>query len=247
MKRVIMLMLAALFVVSCLSGCAFVIVVFADGNAVTGTGDLESYEFKVGEYSGIKIEGHCEIRYYSAPSDTITLEIQPNLRDYYVAEVIGNELIVRATRRISYNQSKTPVLTVSTPVLNSLTVEGACTFIAYDKITAGSFTISMSGAVEGKAELDVGRLSINTSGASTFELSGKADTVDINISGAGELDALSLLTREATINLSGVGEVRISCSENLRVNAGGVGTVEYKGSPSVDISRGGLVNVKKVD
>jgi len=247
MKRVIMLMLAAALVVSCLSGCAFVVVVFADNNAVTGQGDLESFEFKVGKYSGIKIEGHYEIRYYAAPSDTVTLEIQPNLRDYYVVEVIGDELIVRATRRISYNLGKTPVLTVSTPVLNSLVVEGACTFIAYDKITAGSLTVSLFGAIEGKAELDVDRLSINASGASSFELSGKADTVDMNISGAGELDALSLQAREATINLSGVGEVRISCSENLRVNAGGVGTVEYKGSPSVDISRGGLVNVKKVD
>ena len=247
MKKAIMLTLAAALAVSIISGCAFVIVVFADSNAITGTGDLEKFELKVGEYNGIKIEGHCEVRYYAAPSDTVTLELQPNLRDHYVVEVIGGELVVRTTRRISFGLNKTPVLTVSTPELNSLTVEGAFTFIAHDKITAGSLALNLSGAGEGRAELDVGRLTINASGASTFRLSGSADTADMNISGAGELDALSLQTREAVINLSGVGTVRISCSDNLRVNAGGVGTVEYKGSPALDISRGGLVSVKKLD
>jgi hypothetical protein len=80
-----------------------------------------------------------------------------------------------------------------------------------------------------------------------MELSGKADRADISMAGAGRMDALELQTRSASINLAGVGTVRISCSDDLSVVAGGVGTVEYRGSPALDLTRGGLVTIRQVN
>jgi hypothetical protein len=106
----------------CFSSC--VVVNLTGANAVSGNGALDKFEMKVSEYNKVKIEGNCEIRYYAALSDTVTLEVQPNLREYFTVEVKNSELIVRSTKRIGYNSSKTPVLTVSTPTLNSLVLGG---------------------------------------------------------------------------------------------------------------------------
>jgi hypothetical protein len=244
MRKTIFIVLCALFVLF-FSGC--VVVNYTDASAVSGKGAPEKYVINVGEYNGIKVEGLCEIQYYAAPSNTVTLEVQPNLREYFVVEVVNAELIVRTTKRINYNSGRAPVLTVSTPALNSLNIAGACTFKTIDKIKTDTFYLEISGAGEGKAELDVNRLKTNMSGAGSFELFGKADNAEITVSGAGELKAFSLQIREASVNFSGAGAIRISCSEKLSVEASGAGKVEYKGSPILSVNTRGAVSFKKVD
>jgi hypothetical protein len=227
------------------SGC--VVINFSDSNAVAGKGDLEKYELRVGGYSGIKTKGSFAVRYRAAYSDTVTLEIQPNLREYFTAEVISGDLVVGTKRRISVTPGKTPVLTVSTPVLNRLNIEGACTFTAYDTIKADSFTLKVSGAGDGKAELDVDNLFVEVSGAGDFGFSGRADNAGFNLSGTGDLEALSLQTQTANIRISGAGTVAINCEKDLHVDASGTGTVKYKGSPALDINRSGMISIKKLD
>lgn len=245
MKRIVKFSLFVMFTVVCLSGC--VVVDFSDFNAVTGKGDLESYEFRVGSYSGIRIDGLCNIQYYADSSDTVTLEVQPNLREYFVVEVKDGDLVVRTTRRMNFDTGKAPVLTVFTPVLNRLTIGGLSTFTANDKISADSFTLKLNGAGDGKAELDVNSFFADLSGAGSFDLSGRAETVDLKISGAGELDAISLQTQDAKLNLSGTGKIRISCARTLRIIADGLGSIEYIGSPSIDQNTSGLVSIKKIN
>jgi len=227
------------------SGC--IVVNHTDANAVSGKGTPEKYTITVGEYKGIKVEGFCEIQYYAAPSNTVILEVQPNLREYFVVEVEDNVLIVRTTKRISYNSGKAPVLTVFTPALTSLNITGACTFKTNDKIKIENFNLEISGASEGKAELDVNILKTNMSGAGSFELFGKADNAEIIFSGAGELIASSLQMRKASVNFSGAGAIRINCSEKLSIVARGAGLVEYRGSPSLSLDTNGPVKIKKVD
>jgi hypothetical protein len=214
---------------------------------VFGKGDPEKYEIRVGDYNKIKVEGNCNIKYYTKPSDTVTLEVQPNLREYFVTEVRDNELIIRTTKRISYKSGKAPVMTVYAPALNSLKIAGTCTFNANDRIKAESFNLELSGAGDGKVELDVNSLKVNVSGAGKFKISGKADDAEIKLSGAGELDAFALQTREASVNLSGAGAIRINSSEKLYIKASGAGTVEYKGYPSLSLDTSGIVNIKKAD
>jgi hypothetical protein len=230
-----------------LTGCVSVNVAPAMGGAV-GRGEPEVFTFSVGEITDIRVGIFCNIEYYSAPSGTVTLEIQPNLMDYVTVEETGGVLTVRSTRGLTWSGSdKTPVLRVSTPALSRLSISGAGRFTAHDPIDAETFTLTVSGAASGTAHLNTGSLTATLSGAGDFTLAGTADTADLTMSGAGSLDALSLLTKEASVRLSGVGVLRIHCTGHLIINASGVGSVEYKGSPTVDMSRGGLVTVKRVD
>ena len=245
MKKNLTFTLSIAFISLCFCGC--VIVNFMDFNSISGKGNPESFEILVDSYNRIRVEGYCDIRYYASSRDTVTLEIQPNLREYYTIEVVGDELVVRTIKRISFSSSITPVLSVYTPILDRVTIEGVSNFTTNDKITSSSFSFALSGTGNGKAELDVGSLYVMMSGAGDLELSGRADTVDFRLSGAGEMDALPLQSREATIYLSGTGTIRINSSEALHVNASGTGTVVYAGSPSLTLNNSGLVTVRKAD
>ena len=231
------------------SGCVFISIGgdFSGGGTIHASGDRETYEFNAGAFNRIKIEGTCEIRYHNGNSGIVTLFIQPNVREYCSVENVNGELIFKTARRITYGLNKLPVLTVYAPVLNQLTIEGAGVFTADDKITADSLTINFSGAAAGKAELDVNTLNIIISGAGDLELSGRADVSTLTLSGTGSYNAISLATRDMTINMSGWGSVEVNCSDILRINADGTGSVEYKGTPSLNLNTSGIIGIKQVN
>ncbi|MCL2018261.1 MAG: DUF2807 domain-containing protein [Oscillospiraceae bacterium] len=244
-KQFIVLMMCVILAMLNLTGC--VIVGFTSRDLVTAKGEREVYETSVDEYNKIRVEGYCEINYYSSPSDTITLEVQSNIREYYTIEVVNGELIVRAEKRINFNSAKIPVLSVYAPDLEQINLSGAGTLKTHDPIVADSFKLIISGAADGNVELDADNLSVTVSGAGNFTLSGRADTAYINMSGAGKLNALELQTLESEINLSGAGTIQINCTEKLKINAGGVGSIEYSGSPEIDLNTGGVVSIRKID
>jgi len=247
MKKIITIVLCAVLATVFLTGC--VTLNFSPGTArgATGSGSMETFSFSVGEITDIRVEMLCNIVYHATPSDTVTLEIQSNLHQYIVFEESNGVLRVRADRNINIsNPANTPVLTISSPNIKSITHAGAGRFTAVDTITTDSFSLNITGAADGNANLDVNNLSINLAGAGNLNLSGRADTANISMAGAGRLDGLDLQTRDTSISLAGVGTVRISCSDSLDITAGGVGTVEYRGTPSIDTTRGGLVTVRQV-
>jgi len=245
MKRLVFV-LSMVFIAACMTGCVMMNFSPGQGGSLAGKGDPEVYTFQVGEFSEIKLDIFCETHYYAAESDVVTVEIQPNLYEYISVEESGGVLIVRSTRNINWS-SKAPVLTISTPVLNGLTLEGASDFTAHDPIRGDSFTIKMEGAGSIRAELDVDNLTVVLSGVGDLELSGRADRANFAMDGVGSIEALFLKTRETTINQSGAGDIAISCSEKLNINANGIGSVEYRGSPTLNLNNSGLVSVKKVD
>ena len=247
MKKIVPLALCLMLAAVMLTGCYTTGIPGSWGRSVSGRGATETYAFEVGDFTEVRVELLCDIIYSAAPSESVTLEVQPNLMKYISVEESGGVLTVRATRSIHWSgNTRVPVLNISAPSLNSISHAGAGSFRTVDPIVADSFSLSITGAANSKAKLDVNSLSVSLAGAGNIELSGRADDAYIGIAGAGELDALDLKTRDSEINLAGVGTVRISCSEKLCVVAGGLGTVEYSGTPAVDISRGGLVTLRRV-
>jgi len=247
MKKIVALTLCVILAAVFVTGCVSINYSGTAGGGVTGRGSMETITIPVGVITEVRVELLCNIEYFSSPSDTATFQIQSNLMEYINIEENEGILTVRSTRNINVSgTANTPVLTVYAPLLTRVNHAGAGNFTANDPIKVNDFTLGIAGAANAVAELDVQNLTITLAGAGKIDLSGTADTANISIAGAGTLDALDLETRVTSIDLAGVGSVRIGCSEKLSVTAGGVGSVEYRGSPTLDLTRGGLVTVTQV-
>ena len=245
MKKMLLPALLMTLAAVCLAGCA-VVVPASYQDQVEGSGALKRYEFSVGAVNEIKVELFCDVRYHAAPDQTVVLEIQPNLREYVNVEEVDGVLTVSDARTTTWNKT-TPVLTLSMPAPSSLSLAGAGDFQTVDPIVADAFTLNIEGAYTGQADLAVTSLKVSMEGASEFTLTGQADVAALQLNGLGELNALSLQTNVATVNLSGIGTIGVNCQENLWVYTDGLGTVEYKGAPNIHLNNSGLANVKKAD
>ena len=242
MKKCIVTMLAVA-ITTLFSGC--VTVNFgAGGNMVLGKGDLKSTEYNVGAYTAVDIRTGMELIYSEEVSDKVVIEIQENLIEYLDVRVENGVLIVDTKNPINTG-SKDPKIYISNPDLSKISVSGFIIMSDCDKISGESFVLEVFGAAEIEAEFDVDELHINGSGAVNMDLSGRADTADINISGAGAIEAMELQTKSAFVAISGTGDVEISCSDNLDVDISGAGSVVYRGDPKVTQNTGGIATIKK--
>ncbi len=86
-------------------------------------------------------------------------------------------------------------------------------------------------------------MTVTLSGAGKLALAGKVTDLNLNIGGAGNLDAAHLQAQQATVDSSGVGRAVVNASERLSVTISGVGDVEYLGSPHIQKKISGLGRV----
>lgn len=123
------------------------------------------------------------------------------------------------------------VIEVSAPI-TGVKAGGAFKFDAEIKDMDG-FSFTSSGASDGKFSVNNVRKTVfDLKGACDLEISGNADVFKADISGAGDVKADKLKTRECEAKISGSGNLEIYTSEILKVNVQGSGNVIYDGDPS---------------
>ena len=213
---------------------------------VSGTGAVIHKEYPVDNFNSIILNGGVNIVYKSGGSGKVLIDAQENLFPYIRVSSDDQTLTLDFTDRI-WKYNATPLVTVYTPDLSSLTVNGAAKFEQSDTIKGQKFTVNVYGACSGDINLDVDSLQAVLAGAGTTTYHGKASSVKVEIAGAGNMDALDLATKDADITISGVGSGSISCSDNLSVTISGLGNLNYKGDPVVQRVISGLGKVNKIN
>jgi hypothetical protein len=79
------------------------------------------------------------------------------------------------------------------------------------------------------------------------ELSGRAATQNVTISGAGDYRAADLASEDASVTVSGAGRVVVRVEKTLAVGLSGAASVEYLGNPRVTQQISGAGRVKRRD
>ena len=123
---------------------------------------------------------------------------------------------------------------------------------------SGGIAVEMDAANSRKIDVDVKggaeiyiyniaaeRMEMDIAGAASVDLSGKTDILEMELNGAGTIDAKSLICRKANIEISGAGTAEISVIEKLFADIDGVGSLKYYGSPEVQNISGGLTDIEQ--
>ncbi|MCL2621403.1 MAG: DUF2807 domain-containing protein [Defluviitaleaceae bacterium] len=194
-------------------------------NTVRGTGSMNTHTIDASDFTGLNISGAYYVTFRQADDFSVTLEIQDNLMNYVETSVRGGVFHLGSTRNFNTARGNTPRLYVYAPTLDELRTSGA---------VSANVTVDLDGK----------HLEIHSSGAADITLVGSADSLDIRTSGASNVDAFEFIVLDATINVSGAGDVRVYASNTLDANISGAGTVRYDGNPSVSRSISGAGSIR---
>jgi len=91
----------------------------------------------------------------------------------------------------------------------------------------------------------VKNLETRLSGAADVELAGTADRHDARISGAGSVQARTLVTARTSVSISGAGSCAVNAAEELDARISGAGSVSYEGNPRVTQRISGAGSVRQ--
>ena len=85
-------------------------------------------------------------------------------------------------------------------------------------------------------EFDTPQFDVNINGVSIVSASGRAERQNVFVSGTSRYEAQNLISREVTVDVSGVAMAFLNVSETLKGQVSGAGLVEYAGNPTVSVT-----------
>ena len=96
--------------------------------------------------------------------------------------------------------------------------------------------IRLSGAANLNSEgcLNLNDLEIRLSGAGNINVCGTAESLVVDISGAGNFQGFGMVAQNVNASVSGAGNMRVTAEQALDVTISGSGSIYYKGNPQIN-------------
>jgi hypothetical protein len=183
--------------------------------------------------------------------DANAIDIEASAAQDVRAHVTGGTLVIETrTHRSGFGFFRrkappAPRVTVTFRTLDAMHLHGAVSVQA-SKLDVPALRITATGG--SKLDIDDLRaktLAISGSGALDARIGGAVQTQRVDISGAGSYDAERLRAQDATVQVSGVGNVVVNAEQTLDAEISGAGSIEYVGNPHVTQHVSGIGRVKR--
>jgi hypothetical protein len=221
-----------------------VIICSCTNRTINGNGIVTKQTRELKPFHTVKVSGAFDVYLRSTDKQAFTIETDSNLHSVIKTEVIDSVLIIENTKTILTSDELK--LIIGCPDLKSVNFSGATDISGDTALIYKSLNLSISGAGKINLDLQTELINANVSGGANIMFSGKTNNLEVSISGAGKVSADKLVSKNAKIEISGIGEAQLNVTDQLNAIISGLGKVEYIGDPKVNqsISGGGKV-VKK--
>jgi hypothetical protein len=149
----------------------------------------------------------------------------------------------RDISRWDHNRQKVFIY-LKLPELENLELSGTVRAIVRG-FTQDLMEIDISGAASADMDIKVEDMEIDMNGMSKLTLYGEGKVMDVNITGASNLDAMEYEVNSAVIDASGVSHVKVNASEILEIDVAGGSEVRYSGNPQIQSERSAASRIIK--
>ena len=207
-----------------LSACGDISISFGDPNAVVGSGVRASESRAVAAFTAIDASGVGSLKLRVGDAEGLKITADDNLLPKIKSEVKNGVLILSSTSAV---HSK-----------NDIVYEVSARSIQRIE-NSGTVSIDASG-------FNGGSLMIDTSGVGSTLLAGRVESLKVDLSGVGSIDAERLVADKVDAQLSGVGSGTVRAEKSIRADVSGVGSLSWKGAATdVSTSVSGVGRVSK--
>jgi hypothetical protein len=181
-----------------------------------GSGKNKTENRDLASFSTIELNGAFLVNIVSG-SKKQQFEIigEDNIIPHIISKVRSNELKIYADKNIC----PTTELVINIAVVNIKKLEAV-----------GADDVNVSGINNENFEIEL-------TGSGDIVLEGKTDSLDVKISGAGDIKAQNLKARKAVVEVSGAGDLSVYASDMLKVEINGAADVSYYGNPAKVIQK----------
>ncbi|MDT0621454.1 head GIN domain-containing protein [Croceitalea vernalis] len=210
----------------------YLVLTSCEKNTIRASGQVTSREFSFTNYDGLEVGGAFEVFVrFSETEERIEIETNSNLQDRLIVRVDETTLKIRPKDNLQVKGNPTFRAYITTSNLLNFNLSGATTLALEDEWITDIGNIRMSGASNFTGGLMAKELEVQASGASDLDLFGSANSLNARLSGSSTVKNYDLSINDLIIDLSGSSDAFLTVNETIDIKASGASTLNYKGSP----------------
>lgn len=215
--------------------------------SLTGSGEVVTFEEDLTGFDEVEISHAFEADISRAEAFRVVIRIDDNLRQYLRVVKRGSTLeIGLEPGRLTSVGRATLEAEITMPELTRIEASGASDVTVTGFESGRPLDVELSGASQIRGDVEAGEARLAVSGASRVTISGSADRLTMEGSGASHIDLSDFSVVEAEIELSGATRATVSTSGRLDARASGASHVTYTGNPTLgEIETSGASSVKQ--
>lgn len=206
---------------------------WSNSTRIKGNGKIVTEKRNTTAYDEIKIGGSFDVELIAGQEGQISIKGEENLLSLIIVEVEGTALKIypKKNTNISSSSGKGIVVTVPFESISEVSMGGSGSIVGKSTIKADHFNTKLSGSGDIVLTIDANDVIASLSGSGDITLKGKATNYESKLSGSGDIGAFELEAINGNAAMSGSGNIRINCSNNLIARISGSGDIDYKGDP----------------
>lgn len=186
-------------------------------------GDQVNRTYDVTNFTKLVVSHAFEVNIKVGSEASLKITAGENIHQYIIVENKDNTL--RLSMKNGINNVGNIKAEITVLNLKSIDASGACKISVYG-ISTDSFELYMSGACSGK-------------------LYGKVKKLEIELSGATNLDAKDLIAEQVEVDISGASNIKVYASKSIEAEASGASNITLYGYPEkVETDISGASNLK---
>ena len=233
---------------------SLIILVFASGcreiagRRVKGSGHVITEDRTSSGFNNVDISGALDVYVKQDSVSSVKVEADDNILEYIQVLSDGSTLEIYTENNIRLRPTNKIKVYISNPEYKEIQVSGASSVRCENEITsADAIDIGLSGASDGRLELNAPKISVHLTGASNTSIKGKTKDFEGSASGASEIRGFDLLSENANVDASGASHIEIFASVRIDGQSSGASSVNYKGNAQSNVEKSGASSVNKKD
>ncbi len=227
MKKLILLSTILLFITTANAQ-------WGNGKKIKGNGKVITKDRKTEDYNKISVAGSLDVVLVSGTEGNITIKGEENLIEYIITEVKKGKLKIKVEDGYSLKSSngKTILITVPFQDIEAVSLAGSGDVSSKSTIKASDFKTSLAGSGDLNLTVDASKVKASVAGSGDLQLKGKTQTFKCSVAGSGNVHAFDLKANTVDVSVSGSGDAKVYCNDELNASIVGSGDVKYKGNPA---------------
>ena len=182
-----------------------------DFDMLVGSGVPASERRELPPFDAVELAGSNQVTIRSGGEQSVVVHADDNLLDRVTTRVSNGTLVIG--NEAGGFTTRNPIrVDVVVPSVNELTL-------------SGSGTIDAAG-------IDVDELTVALSGSGAVSASGRAQRIDVELNGSGDVQLHDLVARDVRATMSGTGRIAVHATDSLEAAVPGTGSIVCTGSPS---------------
>lgn len=230
--------------------CGFLTIIFVSlishsiGQTAEDNSKIKTESRPVSGFNKLEISGSFIVEITQGKEESLKIEANEDLCSQVLTEIKDNTLQISMNGK-TWKKGKIKLF-LTFKNLDEISSAGSLAMKSIGSLNFTTLNLDLSGSAEIDLQVQASKIKAEMSGSSNTRLSGIVTTMEVEISGAGSLEAPELTSQNFEIEITGSGNANVNVAKELNVEISGSGAVVYKGNPNIKKSISGSGSIKKI-